>query len=305
MKTEIFQFEASDGVELFVRAWLPEGAPKACVLVAHGVADHGARYERFAKVLVGSGYAVYAPDHRGHGQTAKTAADRGYFSDGDGFRRVVDDLRELARSIKSKSGGAKLFLFGHSLGSILARYFIALDSGDLAGCILSGPADGGGGLLVAIGGFLAGIGCLFRGRRAPAPFLDKMVLGSNLKPFEPARTKLDWLSRDTAEVDKYIADPLCGFVCSCGFFADGAKGTRFANRSAASISRTLPIYLFAGSKDSLGAARGFVDRLVAEYRAAGIADVESKLYPDGRHEMLNETNRDEVMRDIVAWLGRH
>ncbi len=303
MKSESFKFPCSDGVELYVRSWAPDGAAKASVLIAHGVAEHGARYERLATALVAAGYAVWAPDHRGHGLTAKSKEDLGYLADHDGFMRVVDDLRELAAFIKGRRPG-KLFLLGHSLGSLFARAFMARDGKAIDGCVLSAPVDGGGELLVAVGGVLAAIGCAFKGRRAPAPLLDGIVLGANNKPFEPARTKVDWVSSDAAEVDKYVADPLCGFVCSYGFYADSAKGTRFATHAAASIPRNLPIYLFAGAHDPLGAARGLVNALRMEYGRLGIVDVESRIYPDGRHEMLNETNRDEVTRDLVSWLDK-
>jgi len=301
MKTNEFSFIADDGKSIHVYHWAPDAAPKACVLIAHGMAEHASRYARFAAILTASGYEVWAPDHRGHGKTA-SEGELGWLADQDGFRRVVDDLHGLAGQIRREHPGKKLFLFGHSWGSFLSQGYCALYGGELAGCVLSGTA-GDGGATVRAGRLVAAIGCALRGQKARAPLLNTMSFGSFNKAFLPARTQFDWLSRDAAEVDAYIHDPLCGFICTYGFFRDLLAGLSWIHAPAtmAAIPRTLPILMIAGAKDPVGAAAGTLDWLYRTYTSLGIADLQLKLYPDGRHEVLNDTCRDEAAADVLAW----
>lgn len=302
MKTNEFSYIADDGKSIHVYHWAPQTAPKACVLIAHGMAEHAPRYARFAATLTASGYEVWAPDHRGHGKTA-SEGELGWLADHDGFRRVIEDMHGLSGAIKREHPDRKLFLFGHSWGSFLSQGFCALYGDELAGCVLSGTA-GDGGATIKAGRVVAAIGCALRGQRAKAPLLDTMSFGSYNKAFLPARTPFDWLSRDAAEVDKYIQDPLCGFTCTYGFFRDLLAGLAWIHRPAtmAAIPRTLPILMMAGAKDPVGAAPGTLDWLYKTYNALGIADLRLKLYPDGRHEVLNDTCRDEAAADVLDWL---
>jgi len=302
MKTEEFSLIADDGKSVHVYHWSPRAEPKACVLIAHGMAEHAARYARFAEALTGAGYEVWAPDHRGHGKTA-AEGELGWLADSDGFRRVVEDLRGLSVRIHGERPGKKLFLFGHSWGSFLSQGFISLYGADLAGCVLCGTA-GDGGAAVKAGRVVAALGCAFKGQRAKAPLMNSMSFGSFNNAFQPARTDFDWLSRDPAEVDKYVSDPFCGFLCSYGFFRDLLGGLSWihAPATAAAIPKDLPIYMIAGAKDPVGAAPGTFDKLFERYRSLGVADVGKKLYPDGRHEVLNDTCRDEAGSDVIAWL---
>lgn len=303
MKAAHFTHTASDGKSIFVQLWLPAGEPRALVLIAHGMAEHGARYERFAERLTASGYAVYVPDDRGHGKTA-TEEELGYLADKEGFRRVIDDDHEIAKRMQDSYPGLPLFLFGHSMGSFVSQGYIALYGEGLSGCVLSGTSGPMPAALMAGGKAVAALGCLFKGRRAKAPLANRLSFGSYNDAFKPNRTEFDWLSRDPAEVDKYVADPRCGFVCTYGFFKDFLAGLSFIHRPEvmARIPKSLPILLVSGSTDPVGAASGAVDALAAMYRGLGIGRVDEKLYEGARHEILNETNRDEVMSDIVAWL---
>lgn len=304
MKTEELSFIADDGKSIHVYHWSPEREAKASILVAHGMAEHAARYGRFAEALTRAGYELWAPDHRGHGKTA-AEGELGWLADSDGFKRVVRDLHGLAGRIRSERPGKKLFLIGHSWGSFLSQGFISVYGDELAGCVLSGTA-GDGGATVRAGRLVAAIGCAFKGQRAKAPLMTAMSFGSFNKAFEPARTVSDWLSRDPVEVDKYNADPLCGFVCSYGFFRDLLAGLSWVHSRAtmAAIPKTLPILMVAGAKDPVGAATGSLDRLFSQYRALGIENLTKTLYPEGRHELLNDICRDEATADIVAWLDR-
>jgi alpha-beta hydrolase superfamily lysophospholipase len=305
MKAAHYSHTASDGTPIFVRHWQPSGAAKALLLLAHGKSEHGARYERFAEALTKAGYEVWAPDHRGHGQTAE-ATGLGYFADREGFRLVIEDLHEIRLEAAAGHPELPFFFFGHSMGSFLGQGYIALHGEGLAGAVLCGTAGPMPGGLILAGKLVAALGCLFKGRRAKAPLAEKMSFGAYNDAFKPNRTAFDWLSRDEAEVDKYVADPLCGFDCSYGFFDDLLKGLAFIQDPAtkARIPAGLPVLMIAGARDPVGGATGSVDVLATSYRDRGMTDVELKLYPEARHEILNETNRDEVTADVLGWLEK-
>ncbi len=304
MKASDFIHTASDGKAIFVRKWLPTGTPKAVLLVIHGMAEHSERYGRLAEAMASAGWAVYAPDHRGHGRTA-AAGELGFFAERRGFERVRDDLHELGRLASAESGSAPLFLLGHSMGSILAETYIAAFGQELSGVVLSGVVAPSPPPLAAIASILARIGGSIRGWKAPAKLLHGMSFSAYNKDFEPARSPVDWLSRDKAEVDKYVADPLCGFVCSFGFYRDLLSGLRSLYGKASPFvgaPKTLPVFILSGAEDPAGGAHGFVPLLAGMFKAAGFESVETRLYPGARHEILNETNKEEVLGDVKDWL---
>ncbi len=306
VKSSDFLHTTSDGKKVFVRKWLPSGTPKALLLLAHGMAEHSARYEGLAAAMAASGWATYAPDHRGHGRTADgDSGELGWLAERDGFSRVRDDLHEVALAAAVEYPGLPLFLLGHSMGSLLAESYLFSYGKELAGCVLSGVPAPPSPLLGAFGKLIAGLGSAIKGQKAPARILHKMSFEANNGDFAPARTPCDWLSRDAAEVDKYVADPLCGFVCSFGFYRDLFAGFSSLYGPGASFSglrKPVPIFIIAGAEDPLGGAKGFVSLLSGKFKAVGLQDVATRLYPGARHEVLNETNRDEVVGDIKAWL---
>jgi len=314
MRAHDFTFTASDEKAIRVHAWLPDAAPpRGILLVAHGMAEHATRYARLATALAASGWAVYAPDHRGHGETAGPG-ELGWLAEKDGFRRVVLDLHEIAGTAVAECDGAPLFLFGHSLGSLLAEAYLGAYGAVpplLAGCALSGLIEPPPAGLLAIARCLAGVGCLLKGQKAKAPLLDRLSFGAMNRAFLPVKTKFDWLSRDAAEVDAYVADPLCGFVCTDGYFRDFLAGFSYvyggplAGGKAGALDAIpvgLPLLLMAGEADPCGGAKGFAEGLASRLEERGLVSVEKRTYPGARHELLNETNRDEVVRDLVAWL---
>jgi alpha-beta hydrolase superfamily lysophospholipase len=304
MGTADFVFTASDGKSIYVRRWLPETRPRATLLIAHGMSEHGERYAELARWLADRSWAVYAPDHRGHGKTANEG-ERGWFDEHDGFRRVVDDIRELALEISGGLDEAPLFLFGHCLGSLIALAFSGLYGDVLSGCVLEGIIEEPSRSQIAIGKLFSAMGCLVNGQMTSAPFLDSMSFRRKNDDFEPARTAFEWLSRDRDAVDAYAADPLCGFVCSYGFFRDLFKGFDLVFGPAGvmrDIPPSLAFYIVAGDRDPMGGSRGAVGRLAGRLRAAGVERVDERLYPGARHELLNETNRDEVIRDVEEWM---
>jgi alpha-beta hydrolase superfamily lysophospholipase len=250
------------------------------------------------------GWSVYAPDLRGHGRTA-ASGELGWFAEHDGFSRVRDDLHEVALAASAENPGLPLFILGHSMGSLLAEAYLAAYGRELAGCVLSGVLSPPPPLLHASGTIIAKLGSFFKGQKAPANTLNSMSFEASNKDFAPARTPMDWLSRDAAEVDKYIADPLCGFVCGFGMYRDFLSGFSSIYRMGkvfSGLPKGLPLFIVAGAEDPLGGAKGFVSQLAEKFKTAGLQDVETRLYPGARHEILNETNRDEVLSDIKAWL---
>ncbi|HMT90079.1 MAG TPA: alpha/beta hydrolase [Dermatophilaceae bacterium] len=303
MQNSTLTVKAADGIPLHVYVWAPKEKPKAVVQIAHGMAEHAARYERFAEHLTGRGYAVYAQDHRGHGKTAGSLDNVGYFADSDGFEKVVEDLYAVTRKIQADHPELPVFLFGHSMGSIIARAYVMSHGDALRGLVLTG-AGGDPGALAKVGAALAFGEGLVRGRKARSKLLDTMTFGKFNDAFKPARTGFDWLSRDKAEVDKYIQDPWCGGVFTTGFFGDLLHGVGVVNNPAniATVPKDLPIFVLSGEKDPVGDNGKGVRQVVEQYRTAGVRHVEMHLYPLARHEILNETNRDEVMKDISTWL---
>jgi len=305
MGSEDFNFEASDGTKIHVYKWLPE-KPKAVVQIAHGMAEHAGRYDRFAQKLADEGYAVYASDHRGHGKTAGTLDNVGYFADNNGWQRVVDDLQELTSTLQSAHPNLPFFLFGHSMGSFLFRNYIFSDCKDINGVILSGTGNNPK-LLISLGKLVAAWQVKAKGPQGKTMLMHNMSFGSFNKAFRPNRTDFDWLSRDNEEVDKYISDPFCGGVFTAGFYRDLMAGLAEIGcmDNINKIRKDLPILLFAGDMDPVGNKGKAVKQVYEIYKKAGITDVSCRLYEDGRHEMLNETNRQEVYDDVITWMDSH
>lgn len=292
---------------LYVYGWLPDGdgtPAKAVVQIAHGMAETAARYERFAAALTARGYAVFAGDHRGHGRTAgrpEAVGDPGPYS----FARMTDDLAAVTERIAARHPGAPIVLFGHSMGSFLAQQYMYRHPGKLAGVILSG-SDGPKGPELGLGLLLARLEARWRGDGHRSRLLNALTFGGYNRRFRPVRTAFDWLSRDPEEVDRYIADPYCGGVFTAGFFRDFFAGLRDIHKPEhlRRIPRELPILIVSGDKDPVGRFGAGVRQLADLYRQLGFSRVRCKLYPGGRHELLNETNREEVTDDVLQWLDR-
>jgi len=300
------KFKTNDSVTIFYHQWVPKKGLKAVVQIAHGMAEHSKRYNRFAGVLTKKGFAVYANDHRGHGKTAGSLENVGYFADENGWRLVVEDMHTLTQIIKKNHPGLPVFLFGHSMGSFLSRNYIFLFGKEIKGVILSGTG-GNPGLLGKIGHFIAKRESRNKGKKFRSPLLKKLSFGKFNNAFKPNRTEFDWLSRDDAEVDKYVDDPYCGGDFTAGFYEDLLSGINAINntKNIKKIPKNLPVYLFSGAMDPVGNKGKGVKQVFKSYQKAGIRDVTMKLYENGRHEMLNETNREEVFKDVLTWLNDH
>ncbi len=306
MKSSTFTFKDHDGIEVFVYKWAPEGKAKAVIQISHGMAEHAGRYARPAESFTQAGYIVYANDHRGHGQTAKDLAKKGQLGPG-GWESVVKDLKQLTDIIKKENPGLPVFLLGHSWGSFLSQAYIQQWGNELKGAILSGTNGHMPKLLLVLGKMLAKGDMKKKGPDAPGDKMDKMSFGKYNKMFEPAKTKFDWLSRDAAEVKKYIDDPWCGFICPTSFYVEilNLFSNIWNKTNEAKIPKELPIYIYSGSLDPVGNNTKGVIPLFNRYQKLGIKDVSKKFYEGGRHEMFNETNRDQVYKDDIAWLDAH
>lgn len=284
MAESSFTFTGRDGTELAGYRWEPSGPAKAVVQLAHGMGEHAGRYGRLAEALNEAGYAVYADDHRGHGRTAPSADQLGSFGPG-GWDAVVDDLGVLAAVARTDHPGVPLVLVGHSMGSFALQCFLLDHSAELDGAVLSGTT--------AVD--------VIAGAIDPEQPADLTLFNA---PFEPARTAYDWLSRDGDEVDLYVADPLCGFgVDAAGTAGMFGWGPALADpERLGAIRSDLPIYVLSGEADPLAGGGALVTMVADRYREAGVAEVKVDLYPGARHEVFNETNRDEVTANLVAWL---
>jgi alpha-beta hydrolase superfamily lysophospholipase len=280
-----FRLDAGDGSSSACYRWSPGEDAHAVVVIAHGMGEHARRYSRLAKALNGGGFEVYALDHRGHGQTAGDDSSLGVLGDA-GWDGVVGDYVRLVQHARAERPGLPVAALGHSLGSFLVQQFL-LDHAELVdAAVLSGSSA------------LDQVKVLVD----PTAPMDLTLLNA---PFAPARTDFDWLSRDESEVDRYVADPRCGFGLEpAGLASWLATSDRLADPKAlAAIPDGFPVYVVSGGDDPINAGYAWLDVLVGRYEEAGVAV--TKAYYDGaRHEVFNETNRDEITADLASWLDR-
>lgn len=301
MPYDAFWLPASDHCSLYVHQWLPSNPVKAVVMLAHGMAEHAGRYQRLGQMLSAAGLALLAPDLRGHGRTAESGS-LGLFARDHGWDAVINDLGRLSQHIGLTYPGTPLFLFGHSMGSYIAQAYLIHHSASVQGAILSGSNYQPAALYRAA----AAIARLETWRQGPlgkSALIEWLSFGAFNKPFKPTRTAFDWLSRDPQEVDKYAADPLCGFRCSNQLWLDLLQGLVQISqpKRLAEIDPNLPILIIGGECDPVSAGKRLKD-LAGALSATGNRHVQLRLYPEARHELLNETNRDEVSADILGWL---
>ena len=284
--------------------WLPEGEPTAVLQLAHGVSEYILRYEPFAKYLTDRGFAVVGHDHLGHGSSVIEGNKRLYFGPRGSWDVVVQDLEVRRQLARERFPGVPYFLLGHSMGSFVARTYLIRHHGTVDGAIIMGtgqmpPALVKGGLLVA------GLEAKRLGEDKPSPLVDKLAFGAYNKAFSPSRTAYDWLSVNEENVDAYIAHPLCGGIPSTGLFREMLTGISYitAPANVQKMDKNTPILFISGGMDPVGDMGKGVKRAYESFLAAGMADVSLKLYPELRHEILNEDCRETVFEDIFNWLG--
>ncbi|CEM60690.1 alpha/beta hydrolase [Treponema phagedenis] len=294
----------SDGEKVFLYEWIPDGNFRGVIQLVHGMAEHAGRYAEFAGAAVKNGYAVFAADHRGHGKTAGSKENLGYLADSDGFNRVLEDQREINAMIQQRYPQKPVYLIGHSFGSFISQGYIEKYADTVKACILigtSGPNPAAG-----VGKLLADSICAIRGRKKVSSLLQALSFGSFNKGIKNPQTPTDWLSRDANEVAKYNGDPYCGFACTAGFYQDLLGGLRQIHRkeAMAAIPKEFPVLLLAGAADPVGNYGKSVKMLEAIYKGNGMKNVSCVLYEGARHEILNETNKTEAMKDIFQWLNK-
>lgn len=299
-----FTFTSSTGMNrIRARKYLPDGEPKAIVQIAHGIAEHIERYGEFMEFLAGNGYIVVANDHLGHGKSINGPEDLGFFAARDGWNYVLRDMEKLHDRTAKEHPGLPYVMFGHSMGSFLTRTYLIKYPGKYDAAILSGT--GHQAKAMVLGGYaMASAAVKLYGPRKIGEKLNGIAFGAYNKGFENPRTAFDWLTRVDAEVDKYIADPLCGFVATVSLFRDMMGGIKFITdqKNINTMSRTQPVYFMSGDCDPVGDNGKGVERAYKAFCDAGLHDVMIRLYPGGRHEMLNEVNKYDVYQDILAWL---
>jgi len=301
MNSSEHQFIGTQNKAIHYFKW--EGAEKkAVVQIIHGMGEHAARYKVLAESLIPKGYILYANDHRGHGQTATTIEDIGYFDDGDFWDNTQSDLKQFTALIQKENEGLPFFIIGHSMGSLLARDYISNPINGLNGVVLSGTG-GNPGLLGTIGLMISKLLATIHGRKKRSEFLRSISFGKFNKEFSPMRTNADWISKDETVVDLYVNDPMCSKTFTSGFWIDLLSGVKRINQKKTfdSTPNNLPIYMFSGDRDPVGDNGKGVTEVFENYKKSGTTDIQCTLYPNGRHEMLNEVNRDEVIGAMLEW----
>ncbi len=298
-----FTLTASDGAPVSVYTWLVE-TPKMAVQIAHGMGEHAQRYDWLAQQLNAQGYSVYANDHRGHGVTGEACL--GYMGP-DGWNRLLADAYELNQHIRNTSQDVPLILLGHSMGSMMSQQYITRYGASIDGLVLSGSPGFKAKSINPIPRWILGFELRRHGPAAQSSLMQSLLFGSANKPFDgPDATGFEWLSRDADEVAKYVDDPKCGFVISTGSLKDLYAGSAAASNPEAidAIPKNLPIYVMSGTEDPVHSEQGDIERLLTAYRAAGLSDITVQWYAQGRHEMFNEINKEEVVADLAGWLQR-
>jgi alpha-beta hydrolase superfamily lysophospholipase len=286
-------------------AWLPETQPAAILHISHGMAEYGERYKNIAAVFVEQGIAVYAHDQRGHGKAVKDLSQQGVTPD-DWYIQQVDDIDACIQHHRKTHPGKKIFLLGHSMGSFLAQRYFQRFGRNLDGLILS-ATNGKQDPLMPFGIGLAWLQKKLFGNEYKSQLIDTLSFGQFNKKFKPNRTGSDWLSRNNEEVDKYVNDERCGFVCTASFYYYFFKGIRhgFDKKNISNIPQNIPVYAFGGSKDPVGLeGKGFL-QLIKNWKATGVKDITYHLYENGRHEMMNEVNKDEVLGNLLQFIKNH
>ena len=302
-----FTFPSADGkTAIHAVEWLPEGAPRAVLQIAHGVSEYVLRYEDFAGYLTERGFAVVGNDHLGHGLSVSDGAPRLYFGPKGSWNWVVEDMEQLRKLTHRQFPNLPYFLLGHSMGSFLTRTYLIRYPGTVDATIIMGTGHQSP-AIVAGGRAIAKAAGKRHGFKAHSPRVEALAFGAYNKAFAPNRTEVDWLSASDNNVDAYIADPLCGQKASIGLFYEMLGGIRFIStpKNIASMNRNTPILFISGDKDPVGEMGKGVKRAYEAFRRAGVRDVELKLYKGLRHEILNEDCRAVVYNDLWSWIEKH
>lgn len=300
-----FYFPSKDGnTEIHTIEWKPEGEVKAVLQLCHGMVEYIRRYDEFAEFMCSRGYYVVGNDHLGHGKSVQSKSEYGFFNEKYGNACVIGDMHTLRQRTMKKYPDVPYFILGHSMGSLLVRQYIQMYGNGLSGAVLLGVVSDRKKAVLVCGKRLCRLMAVFRGWHYRSRLIDGMVLGSYNKKFKPARTRADWMTSDKEHLDAYVSDPLCSFVFTVNAYYSMFTGMLSMEKkeSIYMIPKTLPILFAAGSDDPVGNFGKGVRKIYEQYKAAGLQDVTLRLYAGDRHELLNETDRQQVYQDLFDWL---
>ncbi|UOQ48231.1 alpha/beta hydrolase [Gracilibacillus caseinilyticus] len=304
MKDNRFWLETHDRQSLYVKSWQNNAEPKAVVQLTHGMAEHIERYYDFAAFLTDRSFIVYGHDHRGHGRTGENADSLGHIADHNGFASMVNDAITVTEAIKKKHPSLPVFLIGHSMGSFISRRYMTLRPELLDGVALIGTGFQSNALLHTAK-LLAKMVCILRGKKTPGNLLHKLSFFGYNK-YTENNSEFDWLCTDREIIDQYKQDHYCGFTLSNQFFYDLYDGL-LSIQSTRQIKKPfsdLPLLLLSGKEDPVGNYGDSIKKAVTFYNSIGMVNMEWKLYKNGRHEILNETNKTEIFLEIATWIEK-
>ena len=301
---DFYYLSSDQKTQIHACVWKPQGEVKGVVQIVHGMAEYVARYDEFATFLASNGFLVCGEDHLGHGQSVCSNNVLGFFAKGKSSHLVLDDIRALHLNIKGEYAGVPYFMLGHSMGSFFARVYASLYGEELAGLVVVGtgvqPA-----IATGAGKFLCKLIATFRGWHYQSKMIDGIAFGSYNAQIKDAKTKFDWLSVDEENVQKYIADDLCGYPFRCGGFyglfeiiARACKGKTYAN-----TPKNLPVFITSGADDPVGSYGKGVEKVYQKYVKAGLTDVSATLYRGARHEILNDVCAEQVYDDLLTFFN--
>ena len=303
-----FYFPSKDGnTEIHTIEWKPVGEVRAVLQICHGMVEYIRRYDEFAQFLCGEGYYVVGNDHLGHGKSIQAKSEYGFFNEKYGNACVLGDMHTLRQRTEKKYPGVPYFMLGHSMGSSLLRQYIQMYGNGLSGAVLMGTVADHKKAALLFGKRLCRVMAAFRGWHYRSKTVDNLVLGAYNKKFKPARTRADWITSDNENLDMYVADPLCSFMSTVNAYYNVFSGMIGIQRkeSVYMIPKGLPVLFVSGADDPVGEFGKGVRKIYEKYRAAGIRDVTLRLYTGDRHEILNETDRDQVYKDLLGWFEKH
>lgn len=306
MKKEEFYFDSNDGLtKIRALKFIPDGEVKAILQISHGMVEFIDRYEGFANYLCEKGFLVVGNDHLGHGGSVNSKEDWGYFAKKDGYRIVLDDILKLLKIVKKDYPNKKYYLLGHSMGSFLARLFLIEYGNELDGAIIMGTGQQSKGTLVA-GKALIKLISLFKGEKYRSSFINNMALGSYNKKFEPSKTHCDWLTKDEKIVNWYYNEPRCQFVFTLnGYYNLFSLIEQIIDeKNLKKMPKDLPVLIVSGEDDPVGNFGKDPKAVYETFKSIGMKNLDLKLYPNDRHEILNETDKALVYEDIYNWLKK-
>lgn len=305
VKEEFFYNSRDMKTKIHAVKWIPEGEIKAVLQIAHGMDEYIERYEEFAGFMADNGFLVVGNDHLGHGKTAKTDEDFGYFCERDADMVIVRDVHRLKKKIQEEHPTKPYFLLGHSMGSFIVRKYMTLYGSGISGILLLGTgnrkmSDVNTGIMACK------VISMFKGEKYRSEFVKKNSFKGYNSRYQQVRTPNDWLTRDEAVVDKYNSDKMCSFTFTCNAYLTVFKIIKYINKkeNLDRIPKKLPVFIASGMEDPVGGYGREVEQVYNMLKETGISDVVMKLYPNDRHELLNELDKQEVYNDIKQWLDK-